>query len=218
MEKYFYNWNICKEYIRVDTFRYIGDWGNLLLREIIKTYIRRPEYRYIFWMRLYQFCIGRRHFFPLKMLCVLILKILRNKTGIQISPYTMIGKGFYIGHFGSIVINPSAIIGDCCNIIQTCTIGLAYRGKNEGVPIIGDRVYIGPGARLIGGVVIGNDVAIGANAVVTHSAINNSVVAGVPAKIISYNGSEGYIYNYVDQSGVFHPRFEYKMKESNIKI
>lgn len=53
--------------------------------------------------------------------------------------------------------------------------------------------YIGPGAKIIGAVTIGNNVAIGANAVVTHNVPDNAVVAGVPAKILSMNGADGYV-------------------------
>jgi serine O-acetyltransferase len=61
------------------------------------------------------------------------------------------------------------------------------------VPVIGDNVYIGPGAKIIGRVNMGSGVAIGANAVVTKDVPDNAVVVGVPAKVISYNGSKGYI-------------------------
>lgn len=115
------------------------------------------------------------------------------KYGIQIPGNTQIGKGFYIGHFGTIVVNGNAIIGDNVNLSQGVTIGQANRGRNIGSPIIGNEVYIGPGAKIIGNVKIGNNVAIGANAVVTNDIPDDAVVGGVPAKIISMNGSNGYI-------------------------
>jgi serine O-acetyltransferase len=63
----------------------------------------------------------------------------------------------------------------------------------RGSPTIGDRVYVGSGARLIGRITIGNDVAIGANAVVTKNLPDNAVAVGVPAKIISYEGSKDFV-------------------------
>lgn len=91
------------------------------------------------------------------------------------------------------MINEAAIIGDNVNISHGVTIGQANRGKRIGAAIIGNQVYIGPGAKIIGKVVIGNNVAIGANAVVTHDIPNDACVGGIPAKIISMNGAENYI-------------------------
>ena len=73
------------------------------------------------------------------------------------------------------------------------TIGVINRGDKVGVPVIGDNVYIGPGAKIIVGVNVSNKVAIGANAVVTKDIPDNGVAVGVPAKVISYEGSKGYI-------------------------
>ncbi|MBR8759090.1 serine O-acetyltransferase [Porphyromonas levii] len=119
--------------------------------------------------------------------------MLNRKYGIQIPPATSIGKGFYIGHFGTIVVSPHAVIGDNVNISQGVTIGYANRGTNEGAAIIGNEVYIGPGAKIVGRVKIGNNVAIGANAVVTHDIPDNAVAVGIPAKVISYDGASGYV-------------------------
>ncbi|MFC2064935.1 serine O-acetyltransferase [Chloroflexota bacterium] len=73
--------------------------------------------------------------------------------------------------------------------------GKANRGEREGYPVIGDNVYIGPGAKIIGKVHVGNNVAIGANCVVTKDVPDNAVVAGVPGRVISMKGSEGYVEN-----------------------
>ena len=118
---------------------------------------------------------------------------MQRRYGIQIPWGTRIGKGFYIGHFGTIVVNGGTVIGDNVNISQGVTIGQTNRGKRKGVPVIGNGVYIGPGAKVIGKVTIGNNVAIGANAVVTEDVPDNACVAGVPAKIVSMNGAEGYV-------------------------
>lgn len=121
------------------------------------------------------------------------LRHLSFKSGIQIPYNTNIGKGFYIGHFGTIVVNGEAKIGDNVNISPGVNIGQANRGHNKGVPTIGNEVYIGPGAKIVGAVKIGNNVAIGANAVVTNDIPDNACVAGVPAKILSYDGAKGYV-------------------------
>ncbi|MDD2268960.1 MAG: serine acetyltransferase [Bacteroidales bacterium] len=115
------------------------------------------------------------------------------KFGISISSKTIIGKGFYIGHFGGIVVNSATVFGDNVNISQGVCFGQSNRGEKKGCAVVGNCVYVGPGAKIVGNVHIGNNVAIGANAVVTKDIPDNAVVAGVPAKILSYNGSEGYI-------------------------
>jgi serine O-acetyltransferase len=72
-------------------------------------------------------------------------------------------------------------------------LGKANRGVRKGYPVIGDNVYIGPGAKIVGNVHIGNNVAIGANCVVTKDIPDNSVVVGVPGRVISLESSVGYI-------------------------
>ena len=100
----------------------------------------------------------------------------------------------YIGHFGGIVIHGDAKIGENCNLSQGITIGVLVRGKKSGVPRIGNRCFLGPGATILGGITIGDDVLIGANAIVTFDVPSNSVVASPLASIISTDkGSEGYI-------------------------
>ncbi|WP_202807026.1 serine O-acetyltransferase [Planktothrix agardhii] len=73
------------------------------------------------------------------------------------------------------------------------TIGVGGRGEKSGCPVIGDQVFIGPGAKIFGKIRIGNDVAIGANAVVTKDLPDNAVAMGIPAKIISYEGSQDFV-------------------------
>ena len=100
-----------------------------------------------------------------------------------------------MGHFGGIVISQKATIGKNCNISHQVTIGRTNRGPQKGIPVIVNNVYIGPGAKVIGNIRIGNNVAIGANCVVTKDAPDNAVVVGVPGKIILFKGSFEYINN-----------------------
>ncbi len=135
----------------------------------------------------------RRLLFLLYCFATWRLRHAKYKYGFDISPTTQIGKGLYIGHFGCLVVNPKAVLGKNVNLSQGVTIGQANRGPRCGTSIIGDNVYIGPGAKIVGAVVIGNDVAIGANAVVTHDVPDHAVVAGVPARVLSMEGSTGYV-------------------------
>ena len=114
-------------------------------------------------------------------------------TGIYMTSNTKIGPGLLMPHFGGIVVGPDIVIGRNCNILHGVTIGRAGREEKRGSPQIGDRVYIAPGAKVLGKITIGNDVAIGANAVVVKSVPDRAVVGGNPAKIISYRGSFEFI-------------------------
>lgn len=110
--------------------------------------------------------------------------------GIDVSRNAKIGRGMYIGHFGGIVISGSAVIGEYCNLSQGVTIGVSGNGSNRGAPTIGDRVYLAAGAKVVGKIKIGDNVKIGANAVVYKDIPNNAIVVLDPGyKIISYRGN-----------------------------
>lgn len=117
------------------------------------------------------------------------------KYGISIPLETTIGPGLYIGHFGGIHLNEHVVLGAGCNLYQGVTIGKHNRGERKGCPVLGDRVFVGPGAKVFGGIHIGNDVAIGANAVVTRDLPDHAVAVGIPARVISSQGTAGYIRN-----------------------
>jgi len=164
-------------------------YSNTSIKLFIKSYFLSHGFNYICWFRIASNWNNR-----------LIKYILFRKSityGIQIPAGTRIGKGFYIGHFDSIVVSGNAVIGDNCNISQGVTIGVSVRGSKKGVPMIGNNCYMAPGVKNIGKIKIGNNIAIGANAVVTKDIPDNTVVIGVPARAISYDGSSGYITNRV---------------------
>lgn len=97
-----------------------------------------------------------------------------------------IGKGSYLSYGGiGVVIHKRSVIGKDVVIGSNVTIG--GRSGLEDVPVIGDNVYIATGAKVLGNIRVGNNSTIGANAVVIKDVPDNAVVAGVPAKIISYN-------------------------------
>ncbi|MGH8531295.1 MAG: serine O-acetyltransferase [Gammaproteobacteria bacterium] len=100
--------------------------------------------------------------------------------GISIDVNSTIGPGFYIGHFGCIVIHGD--LGRGCSVGQGVTIGSKGAGKSDGWPSIGDDVYIGAGAKVIGRIRVGNNVVIGANAVVVNDVADNMLAVGVPAQ------------------------------------
>ena len=145
-------------------------------------------YRYGRWLHM---CINIKivRFF-LKIPYCFFARVLEILLGISIPWNADIGKGFYIGHYGGIWIGPVKM-GEKCNISQEVTIGLGGTGDNRGIPEIGDRVWIGPGAKIFGKIRIGNGVAIGANAVVSKNLPDNALVVGNPPRIINYEGSAG---------------------------
>lgn len=107
-------------------------------------------------------------------------KLMGIKLGFSIDLNTF-GYGVSIQHHGCIIINKKSQIGKNCRIHNCVNIG----GSPEDAPSIGDNVYIGPGAKIFGKIKIGNNVRIGANAVVNKSFPDNVMIAGVPAKIVS---------------------------------
>lgn len=96
------------------------------------------------------------------------------------------GGGIKIVHFGDIVIGHGAVIGNNCTIYNGVTLGLGIYGPNP-MPKVGNNVVFCTGCKVIGGVTIGNNVVVGANAVVTKDIPSNSVAVGIPAKVISNN-------------------------------
>lgn len=98
-------------------------------------------------------------------------------------PENVFGPGLAIVHLGTIIVNPNARVGRNCRI-QACTNIGASGGKPE-APKIGDNVYIGPGAKIYGDIVIGDNCAIAANAAVSQSFLEpNKIIGGIPAKVI----------------------------------
>lgn len=123
------------------------------------------------------------------------LRSLNVKYGFDISYRTQIGKGFYIGHFGNVVIHGDTIIGDNCNISQGITFGVSNAGANIGVPKIGNNVFVGPGACVFGNISIGNNVTIGANVVVTNDVPDFHTVLSPKPTLINKDLSSFYIHN-----------------------
>lgn len=117
----------------------------------------------------------------LKMIFQIFWFVLTTFYGIWIDLTCKIGSGFYIGHYGGIIIHGD--FGDNCSVGQGVTIGSKGAGKSDGWPRLGDDVYIGAGAKVIGCLVVGDSVIIGANSVVVRDVPSNSLVVGIPGVI-----------------------------------
>lgn len=117
-----------------------------------------------------------------------------RKNHMEIGDQTQIGPGFYVGHPVAITINPKTVIGKNVNIHKGATIGQENRGSRKGAPTIGDDVWIGINAMVVGNVTIGSDVLIAPLAYVNFDVPDHSVVLGNPGRIIHKDGAtEGYI-------------------------
>lgn len=123
----------------------------------------------------------------------IIAKIIKSSVRIiwggVIPPSAIIGEGTFITYHGlGVVIHKDAKIGQNCIIRQNVTIA----GGNGGVPVIGDNVEINAGAVIVGPIRIGNNVRIGANAVVNHSIPDNCTAVGLPAKPVKYHDPDSF--------------------------
>lgn len=119
-----------------------------------------------------------------------ISEIARAITGIEIHPGAQIGKDFFIDHGGGVVIGETAEIGDNVTIYQGVVIGGTTTDPIKRHPTLGDNIVVGTGAKLLGPIKIGDNVKIGANSVVVHDVPPNSVVVGVPGRIMAKVGKK----------------------------
>lgn len=119
---------------------------------------------------------------PFSFLYKLMKAFVQMITGIELPCETVIGRRFRIDHFSGIIISGDAVIGDDVIVRNGVTIGLKNAAK-RGSPVIGNRVDIGAGAKILGPITVGDDVVIGANAVVIKDIPSNSLAVGVPAEI-----------------------------------
>lgn len=115
-----------------------------------------------------------------------VAMVLRVLSGAEISPRAEIGRGFRIAHGFGVVIGEDAHIGDDCAIMQGVTLGM--RGPTMRVPTLGNRVFVGVGAILLGPITIGDDAKIGAGAVVLCDVPAGCTAVGNPARVLRPKG------------------------------
>lgn len=187
-------WKECSQLIKDDYKRLIEfNPKNASSYRFIKNAFFDDSFCVTFWFRLGTFMWGRRAKPVMKIPYFIVRNILSHeshKTGIQISIGTLCGGGLKFFHYGSVIIANSVILGKNVSIHHDVTLGRIFTGPNKGVPTIGDNVVIFPGAKIIGNIRIGNNVVIGANAVVLNDVPDNCVVAGNVARIISHDSSK----------------------------
>jgi serine O-acetyltransferase len=159
------------------------------IREDWRTYDRQLFRQGLWTMAVYRY--GRWRYaiawrwlrLPFSLLYKVLKVVSEVLTGIELPCETTLGRRFRIDHFGGIVISGDAVFGDDCLIRNGVTVGLKHAGQ-RGAPVIGNRVDIGAGAKILGAIHIGDDVQIGANAVVLVDVPSNSIAVGIPARVI----------------------------------
>jgi serine O-acetyltransferase len=189
--------NLCE-----DLRRYGGPWHQLRALVLAPRVWAIVVFRLARWVHTARSAAILR--LPLKVLVSLIAVFIDVATNIELPPQVAIGPGLFLPHTGYIVVASNVVIGAHCTLTQGVTIGHRSGGSVLSLagPAIGDRVYIGPGAVILGPISIGNDVLIGANAVVTRSVPDRAVVVGNPARVISMKGSFDLIkYDGMDRDG-----------------
>jgi serine O-acetyltransferase len=120
---------------------------------------------------------------PFSLLYKILFMLVQILTGIEIPCEVVIGRRFRIDHFSGIIVSGDAVFGDDVTIRNGVTVGLRWEGT-RGSPIIGNRVDIGAGAKILGLINVGDDSVIGANAVVLADVPAGSTAVGIPARII----------------------------------
>lgn len=171
----------CIVLAQSDFYRYFGKvksfWSMLFAVDF--------KLRFLFWLRMSSYKGWATS------ICKFMWWRLMRKTGLQISSKTKIGYGLYIGHGLGTIVNSTAKIGNNCNLSQFSTIG-----TNKGqAAYIGNNVLLSPSVCVVEDVYIGSGAVVGAGAVVVKNVEPNSVVAGVPAKVITAQKKDDFINN-----------------------
>ena len=169
--------NTFKELYAADMARYNGHPG---------------PYLKVFYILYRRACTTS--FAPLKLIYKALFRIWANRKGLEVPVNQLIGGGLYMGHHYNITINPNARIGRNCNIHKGVVIGQTNRGTRKGTPTLGDQVWIGINAAIVGNITIGDDVLIAPNSYVNIDVPSHSVVFGNPC-IVKHRdwATEGYV-------------------------
>ena len=114
----------------------------------------------------------------------LLSHLTRVITGIEIHPAAKIGRRLFIDHGEGIVIGATAVIGDDCLLYQQVTLGGTGKDKGKRHPTLGNNVIVGAGAKVLGNIIVGDYVRVGAGSVVVNDVPEHSTVVGIPARIV----------------------------------
>ena len=173
-----------------DYHRMLGrDWEQDGLFVRIRHLLTNHALRYLYAYRRMQRGKDPLGFFRL------VKRALRQQYALELDSFN-IGDGLYLGHAYCITVSDQAVIGANCNLSKGCTIGAENRGERAGAPSLGNRVWVGTNAVVVGKITIGDNVMIAPNAFVNTDVPADSIVVGNPAKIIT--GQPDATLGYVD--------------------
>ncbi len=163
-----------------------------------RFFFLNPVYRFTIILRICEYLKNSKKWRIVWPFVYFYFKRLSVRLGFSV-PLNVFDEGLVIVHYGLLVVNPACKIGKNCRVHAGVNIGgsaglVSPDNVADLVPKIGDNCYIGPGTKIYGGISIGSNVSIGANAVVNKSFADDLTIGGIPAKIISQKGSAGMIH------------------------
>jgi serine O-acetyltransferase len=167
------------------------------VKEDLKAYgLNRVSFYNYWWMDCLRFQLRLRKIEYLHNTCgknllkrlrLLALEVVNHRLATRLGftiPKNVFGPGLCIVHYGTIVVHPDVRVGKNCRMHPSSCLG-----DYNGVPHLGDNVYIGPGAKIFGDVTLGDNVAVGANSVVNKSFGSNVTLGGAPARVVAEKGA-----------------------------
>lgn len=189
---------VVMDLIYSDLYRYTATTAK---KDLFKLIENDTGFQFTFFLRMASIKPSSRIFRYVHAFSYIFHKKYFIKYGYQIPISTKIGKGLQLLHFGNVVINSKAVIGNNCTIAQGVLIGQS----NRGVPKIGNKVWIGANSILVGNITVGNNVLIAPGSFVNSNIPDNSLVMGNPSITISKSNAiiNGYIVNSIDENYEF---------------
>ena len=135
-----------------------------------------PGFRALVSYKISHYFYKKQRFFLARYFC----ERSKRKTGIEIHPGAKIGKRLFIDHGFGVVIGETAVIGNDVTIFHGVTLGGTGKEKKKRHPTIGNHVFIGAGAKVLGNIKVGNYAKVGANSVVLEDVPKSTTVVGIP--------------------------------------
>lgn len=189
IKRILYKKTLANKQLRADLFRYEAD----LSYTAFKKSFRNTGFHFTLFLRL-SWSLSK--YALVGMYARWMYRKLSFKYGYQIPRKTRIAGGMRISHYGPLLINSNTVVGANSYFSHNITIGETKRGDKKGAPVLGERVWLGPGVVIVGKITIGDNVLIAPNTYVNMDVPSNCLVIGNPAKIIPQSdATEGYITN-----------------------